>query len=168
MNEEENKGKAPKKAGRIAKAAVSLTVDAVSSTIGSVFKVLGTILLIFLITGLLFACIFAYYVKTCLTPNINISLEDYKLSESSTIYYQDSSGQWQELVTLAGKQKRIWVDYDQIPWYMEKALVAIEDKRFYEHKGVDWYRTAGAFVEMFAKMETATAAPPSPSSSSRT
>ena len=154
MNEEESKSKAPKKAGRIAKAAVNVTVDTISGTIGSVFKVLGTILLIFLITGLLFACIFAYYVKTCLTPNINISLEDYKLSESSTIYYQDSSGQWQELVTLAGKQKRIWVDYDQIPWYMEKALVAIEDKRFYEHKGVDWYRTAGAFVEMFAKMET--------------
>ena len=154
MNEEESKRKGPKKAGRIAKAAVNVTVDTISGTIGSVFKVLGTILLIFLITGLLFACIFAYYVKTCLTPNINISLEDYKLSESSTIYYQDSSGQWQELVTLAGKQKRIWVDYDQIPWYMEKALVAIEDKRFYEHKGVDWYRTAGAFVEMFAKMET--------------
>ena len=154
MNEEESKSKAPKKAGRIAKAAVNVTVDTISGTIGSVFKVLGTILLIFLITGLLFACIFAYYVKTCLTPNTDISLEDYKLSESSTIYYQDSSGQWQELVTLAGKQKRIWVDYEQIPWYMEKALVAIEDKRFYEHKGVDWYRTAGAFVEMFAKMET--------------
>ena len=154
MNEEESKSKAPKKAGRIAKAAVNVTVDTISGTIGTVFKVLGTILLIFLITGLLFACIFAYYVKTCLTPNTDISLEDYKLSESSTIYYQDSSGQWQELVTLAGKQKRIWVDYDQIPWYMEKALVAIEDKRFYEHKGVDWYRTAGAFVEMFAKMET--------------
>ena len=154
MNEEESKSKAPKKAGRIARAAVNVTVDTISGTIGSVFKVLGTILLIFLITGLLFACIFAYYVKTCLTPNTNISLEDYKLSESSTIYYQDSSGQWQELVTLAGKQKRIWVDYEQIPWYMEKALVAIEDKRFYEHKGVDWYRTAGAFVEMFAKMET--------------
>ena len=37
---------------------------------------------------------------------------------------------------------------------MEKALVAIEDKRFYDHKGVDWYRTLGAFVEMFARMET--------------
>lgn len=171
MNEDENKvpgkdaapdeGKTPhsgsdaaKKAGRIAKAAVNITVDTVSGTIGSVFKVLGSILLIFLITGMLFACIFAYYVKTCLTPNINLSLDDYKLSESSTIYYQDSSGSWQELVKLAGKQNRVWVDYENIPWYMEKALVAIEDKRFYDHKGVDWYRTAGAFVEMFARMET--------------
>ncbi|MBQ7693203.1 MAG: transglycosylase domain-containing protein, partial [Oscillospiraceae bacterium] len=36
----------------------------------------------------------------------------------------------------------------------EKALVAIEDKRFYDHKGVDWYRTFGAFGEMFARMQT--------------
>ena len=35
---------------------------------------------------------------------------------------------------------------------MEHALVAIEDKRFYTHKGVDWYRTAGAFAGMFLTM----------------
>lgn len=29
-----------------------------------------------------------------------------------------------------------------------KALVAIEDHRFYEHKGVDWYRTVGAMYTM--------------------
>ena len=49
MNEEESKRKAPKKAGRIAKAAVNVTVDTISGTIGSVFKVLGTILLLSLI-----------------------------------------------------------------------------------------------------------------------
>ena len=37
---------------------------------------------------------------------------------------------------------------------MEKALVSIEDKRFYEHKGVDWYRTAGAFVTIFTRGES--------------
>ena len=128
-------------------------VDLVSLGFVSVFKVLGSLLLILAITGMLFACVFAYYVKTCLTPDLDLSLEDYKLNQSSTIYYQDAGGQWRELSTLAGKQKRIWVDYEDIPWYMEKALVAIEDKRFYEHKGVDWYRTAGAFVEMFVTMQ---------------
>jgi penicillin-binding protein 1A len=28
-------------------------------------------------------------------------------------------------------------------------VVAIEDKRFYEHHGVDWYRTVAAFMNMF-------------------
>lgn len=149
--------KEPKEKGkglRLVFKAAGFTVDAASSIVSSVFKVVGSLLLIFLVTGLMFACVFAYYVKSCLVPDIDLSLEDYQLSESSTIYYQDSGGQWQELVTLTGDYKRIWVNYEDIPDYMEKALIAIEDKRFYEHKGVDWYRTAGAFVEMFARMET--------------
>ena len=54
---------------------------------------------------------------------------------------------------LESSKNRIWVDYDHIPKNMEHAAVAIEDKRFYEHKGVDWYRTAGAFVNMFLGMK---------------
>ncbi|MDO4990414.1 MAG: PBP1A family penicillin-binding protein [Eubacteriales bacterium] len=134
--------------------AVNFVGDTAAGTVGAVFKIIGTVLLILLVSGMLFACVFAYYVKTCLTPNLDLSLEDFKLNESSTIWYQDAAGEWRELVNLSGKEKRVWVDYDEIPWYMEKALVAIEDKRFYNHKGVDWYRTAGAFVEMFARMQT--------------
>ena len=118
------------KTGRIAKKAANITVDMVSATVSTVLKAAGTVLLILLVTGMMFACVFAYYVKTCLTPNLDLSLEDFKLNESSTIWYQDSVGEWRELATLSGKENRIWVDYDQIPWYMEKALVSIEDKRF--------------------------------------
>ncbi len=142
------------KTGRIAKKAANITVDMVSTTVSTALKAAGTVLLILLVTGMMFACVFAYYVKTCLTPNLDLSLEDFKLNESSTIWYQDSVGEWRELATLSGKENRIWVDYDQIPWYMEKALVSIEDKRFYEHKGVDWYRTAGAFVTIFTRGES--------------
>ena len=142
------------KPGRIAKKAANITVDMVSATVSTVLKAVGTVLLILLVTGMMFACVFAYYVKTCLTPNLDLSLEDFKLNESSSIWYQDSVGEWRELATLSGKENRIWVDYDQIPWYMEKALVSIEDKRFYEHKGVDWYRTAGAFVTIFTRGES--------------
>lgn len=156
MKNKPESGEGPEKlgkGGRMVFKAAGFTVDAASSIVSSVFKVIGSLLLIFLLTGLMFACVFAYYVKTCLVPDLDLSLEDFQLSESSTILYQDSAGQWQELTTLAGKYKRIWVDYEDIPEYMSQALVAIEDKRFYEHKGVDWYRTAGAFVEMFARME---------------
>ena len=134
--------------------ALGFTADATSSVVGAVFKVLGSVLLVLLVAGLLFACIFAYYVKNTLTPNMDISLEDFQLSESSTIWYQNANNEWQELVTLMGRYKRIWVDYEDIPPYMEKALVAIEDKRFYDHNGVDWFRTSTAFIKMFAQMET--------------
>ncbi len=139
---------------QVALHALGLTADAATSIIGAVFKVVGSVLLVLLISGLLFACIFAYYIKNSLAPTMDISLEDFQLSESSTIWYQNENGEWEELVTLVGRYKRIWVDYEDIPPYMEQALVAIEDKRFYEHNGVDWFRTSTAFVRMFAQMET--------------
>ena len=133
---------------------IDFTIDFTAGSIVTVFKAIGTVILILMVTGMMFACVFAYYVKTCLTPNLDLSLEDFKLNESSTVWYRDGGGEWRELVNLSGREKRVWVNYEDIPWYMEKALVAIEDKRFYDHKGVDWYRTFGAFVEMFARMQT--------------
>jgi penicillin-binding protein 1A len=41
------------------------------------------------------------------------------------------------LATLRGSQSRILVANDQISPIMQQAIVAIEDKRFYEHNGVD-------------------------------
>ena len=139
---------------RMAFKALGFTVDAATSVVSTVLKAIGSVLLVLLVAGLLFACIFAYYVKNSLTPNMDISREDFQLSESSTIWYENANGEWQELVHLVGRYKRIWVDYEDIPEYMEKALVSIEDKRFYEHKGVDWFRTSTAFIKMFAQMET--------------
>ena len=148
---EKEKGRAPL---RMILKGLGFTADAMTSIAGSVFKVVGSVLLVLLVSGLLFGCIFAYYIKTSLAPSMDISLEDFQLSESSTIWYQNANNEWQELVTLVGRYKRIWVDYEDIPPYMEKALVAIEDKRFYDHNGVDWFRTSTAFVKMFAQMET--------------
>ena len=127
--------------------------SAVLGVIGTVFRVLGTVLLVLLVTGLLFMCIFAYYVKTCLSPEMDVKLEDFTIQLSSSILYQDESGAWQKMVQLSSSENRIWIDYENIPKNVEHAAVAIEDKRFYEHKGVDWYRTTGAFVNMFLGMK---------------
>ena len=117
-------------------------------------KTLGTILLIAVTTGIIFASIFAVYVKTNLSSGVDITLENFKLGLSSVILGQNSeTGEWQELVTLQSTEYRIWVDYENIPKNMEHALISIEDERFYRHNGVDWYRTSGAFVNMFLGMK---------------
>ncbi len=139
------------KRDRAAKAA-DMTVNTVLNVTGAAAKVLLTIFLIFATTGLLFTCIFAFYVKTCLTDDLDVSLSDFNLSLSSTIMYESENGEWRELATLSSTENRIWVDYGDIPKDMEEALVAIEDQRFYKHKGVDWYRTVGAFANMFIAM----------------
>jgi penicillin-binding protein 1A len=136
--------------------AAEKTADAAALTAGSVIRlavrIVLMVVLIFITTGLLLACIFAFYVKNTLSTNLDIKLEDFALSLSSSIWYTDKSGESKELVSLYSTENRVWVDYDNIPKDMEHALVAIEDKRFYKHKGVDWYRTAGAFAGMFLTM----------------
>ncbi len=141
------------KAKRIIYTSADKTAGALGVTVLLVLRVIATVLLIAITTGLLFACIFAYYVKTNLTTNIDVTLSDFSLSLSSSIAYEDESGNWRELTTLSGTENRIWITYDGIPKDMEHAAVAIEDKRFYEHKGVDWYRTVAAFANMFLTMK---------------
>ena len=116
---------------------------------GRVLGIIGTILLIGVVTGLIFVCIFAFYVKTCITPSLDIALNDFTLNQSRIIYYKDSNGNYQKLTTVKSSENRMWVDGDQIPQHTKDALVAIEDKRFYTHKGVDWFRTAHAALNMF-------------------
>lgn len=41
-------------------------------------------------------------------------------------------------------QGSVYVPLEQIPPDLTSSLVAVEDKRFYEHDGVDWVRVAGA------------------------
>lgn len=138
-----------KKAAKVA----GTTASTVTGVLRVILKVLATLLLIFITTGLLFTCIFAYYVKNNLSSGLDVSLDEMHLDLASTIWYTDSNGNYQQLASLHGTENRVWVDYGNIPQYMEKAAVAVEDKRFYEHKGVDWYRTVAAFGNMFLSMK---------------
>ena len=137
--------------------AVGSVADTTAAGVGALLrlavKTVASVLLVLIVTGLLFTCIFAVYVKTCLTEGLDISLEEASLSLSSTIWYQDEYGNWQEMTKLYSQENRTWVELDNIPVDLQRAAVAIEDKRFYEHKGVDWYRTVAAFVNMFLGMK---------------
>ena len=63
------------------------------------------------------------------------------------LYYKDpSSGEWIMYQTLFANENRIWIDSEDIPDYMKKATIAIEDKRYEEHKGVDWKGTLRGVV----------------------
>ena len=141
-----------KKARKIAGTAADATAMGVGSVLRLALRIAVMALMVFIISALLFALIFAYYVKTELNPKLKVTLEDASLSLSSTVWYTDANGKDQELQVLTSRENRIWVDYENLPAGMEHALVSIEDHRFYDHKGVDWYRTAGAFAQMFLSM----------------
>ncbi len=48
-------------------------------------------------------------------------------------------------------EKRYWVSIDRIPLFLQKAIVAVEDARFYEHGGVDLRGIARAAVKNVVK-----------------
>ena len=129
------------------------------SITGKVFailgKVLGTFLLIGILTALIFGCIFAKYVKEDLSTQTDFSLENFTLDQTSVIYYMDpDTGEAVELQQLYGTENRTWVAFKDIPKDLINACVAIEDKRFYEHQGVDWLRTLKASYNMFVGGES--------------
>ena len=43
-------------------------------------------------------------------------------------------------------KKRKVISLSEMPDYLPKAYIAIEDKRFYSHSGVDFKRTFGAIL----------------------
>src|SRR5436305_138856 len=48
-------------------------------------------------------------------------------------------------------QRRVWVPLSQMPEYVQRAFVAAEDKRFYQHKGIDERGLIRAFITHIAE-----------------
>ena len=112
-------------------------------------KVFGTMVLVLFLTSLIFACLFALYVKNNLSAQVD-SIDGFTLDQTSVIYYEDpKTGQDVVLRKLYGGANRTWVKYEDIPKNLIHACIAIEDKRFEDHQGVDWVTTLKACVKMF-------------------
>ena len=54
-----------------------------------------------------------------------------------------------ENAELGGEMKYKYVPYNEIPEDLVNAFIAIEDKRFWDHNGVDWITTAQAAIVFF-------------------
>ena len=94
-----------------------------------VLFIVGTLLLVGICTGAMMLGIFLKYVDTTLASSLQVRAEDYTMSLSSVIYYQDKeSGEWVEYQTVYGDENRIWVDFDEMPDALWQAAVAIEGK----------------------------------------
>lgn len=50
------------------------------------------------------------------------------------------------VATVRGDENRKWVSIEDMPEYLPKMFVALEDERYYAHKGIDIKRTIGATV----------------------
>ena len=87
--------------------------------------------------GLLLAGYLAFVVVPKL-PTLE-AITDYRPKIPLRIYTADKV-----LIGEFGEEHRDFVPIKQIPDMMKKAVLAIEDTRFYEHGGIDWLRAMGA------------------------
>ena len=113
-------------------------------------KIFGTLVLVGFLTALVFICILSVYIKKDISSQADFSVEGFALDQTSVIYYQDrETKRWKELKKLYSSENRVWVSLEDIPIDLKNACVAIEDKRFNEHSGVDWIRSMRAGVDLF-------------------
>lgn len=76
--------------------------------------------------------IFVYFIKDLPRPE---RFSESAISQSTKIY--DRTGQIL-LYEISGKEKRTLVSLSQIPEFLIKAVLAAEDKSFFEHQGLDF------------------------------
>ena len=113
-------------------------------------KVVGTIFLTAFLTALIFACLFAVYVKNDLSQQAEWASDSFSMEQTSVIYYEDpDTGKCEVLQAIYGGSNSTFVEYDDIPKNLINACIAIEDKRFEKHQGVDWVTTMRACFKMF-------------------
>lgn len=105
-----------------------------------------------IITGSIVVSVMALYVFNALedAPIVDLSNVEVNLNNTSYIYVTDPDTQEQTVVKeLYSGQNREWVSYSEIPQTLIDVTVAAEDKRFWEHHGVDWLRTIRSTLGYF-------------------
>src|SRR5215207_7243444 len=77
-------------------------------------------------------------------------LGQYDPNQASKVYAADG-----RLITDLGQERRTVVPLGEMSPVVKAAFIATEDKRFYEHDGIDWYRVFGAIKNNLFEMRVA-------------
>jgi len=96
--------------------------------------------LFFIGAGLLYAS-WALICRGNQCPTIE-ALAEYTPNQTSKLYAIDG-----RFIAELGLERRTLVKFDEIPDVVKDAFISTEDKRFYSHAGIDWYRTAGVILK---------------------
>ena len=100
-------------------------------------KIIGWTLSICLLIFVALAALFFFWASSA--PTIS---ESALKSQSTTTIYDDSD----KVISRLGAQKREYASQSEIPATLKNAVVAIEDRRFYKHHGIDPVRIGGSAI----------------------
>jgi len=115
-----------------------------------VLDILLTVCLIGMITGTIVVGVFALWIKNYVDPTVDSTILSTSQDLTTQLYYMDYSDDPAgvpveiEDQRLHSTENRLYISYTELPKDLVNAFIAVEDHRFWTHKGVDWYATCGA------------------------
>lgn len=132
--------------GKALKRALALSLHFAVRLLSYIFNVLITVLIIGIITAMICGMVFVFYLKNNIDPTLDVDILRTEQDGTTMFFVTDEDGNEIELEEerVHGGENRIWVSIRDVPDHVIDAFVAIEDHRFWDHQGVDWYRTLGA------------------------
>lgn len=113
------------------------------------FIAIVLIITVAFLSGLL--ALFMYY-KTNVDSALDETLFNLERGSSITEYYFNSSTRYEQYTPelyescKTGEKKKIWYSLQEITPYLKDGFIAVEDKNFYNHSGVDFKRTSAALL----------------------
>lgn len=125
------------------------TAKVVGGSVKSVMKFILAIFLVILITGCIVFSAVTVYVMKVVDGETLMDITTLDLNYSSFLYAKNDAGKFKQIRPLSSSESREWIDIDKVPQHVLDAIVYTEDKRFYDHEGVDWKRTIASFANLF-------------------
>ena len=114
-------------------------------------RIIKTVIIIFLVLILISVIGVSIYIGGIVSEKLDISLFSIDRAHSATKIFVQEDGEWIEWreERVLGEYNFEYASFENIPQDLIDAFVAIEDKRFFEHNGVDWYRSLAAAANYF-------------------
>jgi len=118
----------------------------------NIFRTIGricfTLMMVLMCAGIVVAGCLGVYIGGIAAEPTGINLKAKGLNQTSFVYVKNEKGKFVKYQSLYSTENREWVAFNLIPKHMGDAVIAIEDKDFRSHHGVDWTRTIGAMLNL--------------------
>lgn len=94
--------------------------------------------------------VLSMYIVEVTANDTELDLDNQKLKQTTIVYALDrDTNEWVEYATFSGSDNRIWKSLDEMPEYLQQAVIAVEDKDFMNEPGINIKRTIGAVLNEF-------------------
>ena len=101
-----------------------------------------------LLLGITAVTVVGIYVLSIIRSSPELDVQAIQSLNQPSILYDDQGNFMDNVIT---REQRYVVKSEEIPDNLKKAFVAIEDERFYEHKGIDIKRIFGVIASNINK-----------------